>query len=160
MSRWLPALGLAWLLVSADALSQPKPALVRDIDEPGLSPFRESVQVTQSTTTCPPSLASCNVVFSTVPAGKRLVVTYVSTVFFLDSGGTSAEALLTSTGGGFIYLPMPQVQPGIADRYFVSTPVQFYVEPGDAPRITMRGFNFADGRLMSVSVVGYFVTLP
>ena len=93
-------------------------------------------------------------------AGNRLVITYVSAAFFLDAGGNAPEASLTAVGTGFILLPQPTKMIFGVDRYTVATPVTFYVEPGETPRLIMRGFNFADGYTFTVALAGYFVTLP
>lgn len=158
------ALLVAVCLLSATAHAQPKPALVKDANEPGLNPYVESVQVDQDATACQPSapdFSSCVYILSTVPAGRRRVITHVSASFFLTPGGTFPEVFIGSTGGGYVQLPLQPVQSGTAiDRHLVSTPVTFYVEPGDAPRFTLRGFFLVDGRLATLSLSGYDVNLP
>lgn len=169
MSRWGRDSGwltIAWLLVlaSADALAQPKPALTLNTNEPGLNRYVESKQVEQNATACLPAtppFASCVFEMLPVPAGKRLVVTYVSAQYYLSAGATFPEVLLSAAGSGFVMLPMQPVQAGTAvDRHLVATPVTFYVEPGAVPRFTLRGFDILDGRTASLSIVGYVVNLP
>jgi len=151
-------------LVSSGALAQPKPALTLNANEPGLNSYVDSRQVEQNTTTCQPAsppFTSCRFEMAPVPAGKRLVVSYVSASYILSPGATFAEAILGSTGGRFVMLPLQPVQSGaVADRQLVSTPVAFYVEPGESPVFTLRGFEILDGRTASLSVIGHFVTLP
>jgi hypothetical protein len=152
------------LFASFVALAQPKPALVKDANEPGLNPYVEAVQLEQNTTTCQPAsppFSSCSFVLSTVSAGKRRVITYASVSYFLSPGGTFPEVFLGSTGGGYVQLPLQPVQSGtLADRQVVSTPVTFYIEPGESPRFTLRGFDILDSRTATLTLSGYYVNLP
>jgi hypothetical protein len=56
----------------------------QNVNEPGRHPFQESI-VLNSGAGCAPFV--CSTSFSPVPAGKRLVVTYVSAVFVSSNGG-------------------------------------------------------------------------
>lgn len=151
---------VAGLVVSATALAQPKPALTRNLDEPGRNPYVESKQIAASVANCG-TLTSCTFEFATVPADKRLVITYASVTFMLTGGGTVPEAALSAAGTGFIQLPLPTVpHAGTNDRWATASPVTFYVEPGAAPRIIVRGFDLADGFLVTMALSGYYVSLP
>jgi hypothetical protein len=154
------AVGMLTAVLALDALAQPKPALTRNVDEPGRNPYVRSMQVVQNTTNCSAALDQCAATFLVVPDGKRLVITYVSVAFFLAAGGNAPEASLSAAGTGFILLPQPTKMTFGVDRYTVATPVTFYVEPGESPRVIMRGFNFADGYTFTVALAGYLVALP
>lgn len=160
----LLALACALFAASSGALAQPKPALTQNMNEPGLNPYLVSIQPEQDTSNCQPGnppFASCTFVFPVVPLGKRLVVTYASAAYYLSPGATLAEAFLSATGTGFVQLALRPVQSGIvADRQVVATPVTFYVEPGESPRFLLRGFDILDGRTATLSLAGYYVTLP
>lgn len=150
-------------LVATGALAQPKPALVKDADAPGLNPYHESVQLDQDVSRCqvaPPSFNNCRFTLSAVPAGKRLVITYASISYFVSPGATFPEVLLTAPFR-FVQLPLPTVQSSsLVDRLWVASPVTFYVEPGDAPAFLVRAFDILDGRMASMSLTGYYVNLP
>lgn len=145
------------------ALAQPKPALVKDTNEPGLNPYVESTQREQNSTVCQPSggpFGTCDFTLSAVPAGKRLVVTYASVSYYLSPGGTFPEVFLLAPSR-YVQLPLQPVQSGtLADRQVAAGPVTFYVEPGDAPKFTVRGFDILDGRTATLSLSGYYVNLP
>ena len=77
--------GLGWLATPAHA--QTRAALVRDVDNPVLTPFKARVSF---------NLAALNDqrLLTTVPAGKRLVIEHVSYWFFGDTGFSLVFAAL------------------------------------------------------------------
>lgn len=158
---------IAFLSIAASAsmfsphvLAQAKPALVRDIDEPGRNPYQKSIVLNQGAAAGCTTIA-CFFVFDTVPAGKRLVITYVSAGWALASGGAGASAIMYLDGtnsGPTPYLVAP-VNTGF--NYYVSAgPVTFYAEPGYTPTVVVGGQFLATGITAVVHLTGYFVSLP
>ena len=140
----------ALVLATAFAQAQ-KPALTKSVDEPGRSPYTSNV--VQS---CP--LFSCSFVFKPVPVGFRLVVTHASVWYKTDSTSGVTYALLSQTPSGQSYreyLPLPTLT---GSRYVVSSsPVTYYVEPGQTPQIDVTNSLEFPGE---ASISGYLVAIP
>jgi hypothetical protein len=148
------AIVLTALVPVSVALAQPKPALVQNRDEPGRTPYLEAVQVSDSDPQCNPT--ACHYDFTTVPAGKRLVVTHVA-VSVGTSGGTFAAAFLMRNGGDVI--PLGTMQRG-GPRFYLSTPVTYFVEPGQTPRMELVCDAVDEGQYLGAALIGYYVSLP
>jgi hypothetical protein len=165
MKRWKNALwiaaatlGLTALIssVSPDPLAQVRAALVRDVDTPALQPFRASVEY---------SLAFINDqrLITTVPAGKRLVIDYISWTATNPTGQQLVFAgLRTSQFGTFV--SHLQVNPphisatGALVLQDGSLPVQIYFEPGE--EVWISASKSAGGfSTFQIDVHGHFVTL-
>jgi hypothetical protein len=149
-------------LLPATATAQ-KPALVRNVDEPGRSPYQHGVIFNQSPSDC--SNYSCTVYFPAVPAGYRLVVTYASAFYKLGNGSAGGSFASVSLGADYddnarLMLPRPLT---IGDNtYIASGPITYYVEPGRSPILHLDGSPVAtDGGFSAqVTVVGYLVAIP
>lgn len=130
-------------------------ALVRDIDTPALAPF---------TGTASFNLTSLNTqqLITTVPAGKRLVITD----FSYESGGDGAAqlvfiALRKGSLGQLVQVfgvnpPHASVTPGLTLQDG-NQPCVTYFEAGDDVVISA-SYTGAGSRDMNVYVSGYFVT--
>lgn len=153
-SRPVPVTDKA-LLEAAKAIAD---ATRRLGDAAGRTPYQESVVFFQSPSTCGGGV--CRVTFSTVPTGKRLVVTYASAAFILPAADGRPRATLTDwLEGTVLTLPAPQ-NIGSA-TYIVSSPVTFYVEAGKAPRLRLDGSNIeAPAGGATATVVGYLIDAP
>ena len=146
------ALALALAPVSA-AVAQPKPALVKDLEQPG----RDKYQETQSHS-CQDSYA-CYFFFAEVPAGKRLVVTWVSASYPTYDPVDSWGVLFPSDGSGVeLYLgPLPS--PSAGAFRIINTPVAMYVEAGSYPTVELLASGlFSAGA--NVTLVGYYISVP
>ncbi|HEX5227463.1 MAG TPA: hypothetical protein VFW44_07115 [Bryobacteraceae bacterium] len=122
-------------------------ALVRNQDEPGRNPYFESKH-----TVC--SSQGCVIVFSPVPAGQRLVLTFVS-----------AECCEYGPPPKIVQLIKPNVEsqgfPMIASddiTAYTSSPVVAYFEAGETP--AMAAFPPDGGGGLEGTLSGYFVSLP
>ncbi len=116
--------------------AQARPALVKNADEPGRSPY-QAVQTTFN---------NCGVYgfayFPPVPAGKRLVVTYMSGQFQLTVTSKvyarlfAVPSITTNcaviSGVPFAILPVFDLTNLIAS---FSAPTQFYIEEGTVPTL-------------------------
>ena len=148
-ARWAPP---------AAAGAQPKPALVQDIDEPGRNPYQQGMSFVASASTCSNNFA-CSVDFPAVPAGKRLVLTYVSASFCTGQSGQCRRQGRQIPGHRcLLTLPAVTANPAVVGaRYTASGPVTFYYEPGDVPRVTLSAQVHNFGSTDSVTVVGYLI---
>ena len=121
---------------------------VRNLDEPGRSPYQE-VKIFV------PCQVSSNP-FSEVPAGKRLVIKHVSAHFALPiDGGITAVSLNVNE------LKIPQFLNAhllpfntLQNHYSVNDDVLVYSEAGDTPSISYSG---RCGGSATVTLSGYFV---
>ena len=134
------------------ALAQPKPALVQDIDQPGRAKYQESVSHS-----CQDS-STCYFYFSAVPAGKRLVVTWVSAIYELNASGDSQGILYPYdlSGVELYLLPSPNQWAGTSRT--INSPVMMYVEAGSYPSLEILSTLFSGSA--KVTLVGYYLSVP
>ena len=154
---------LCALVLAFEAAAQPKPALVRNTDEPGRNPYLAVVLV--DVDTCTPIPSNCNVDLATVPAGKRLVLTFASAAFLLDTSSPSrggAVSITTSllVAGAGVYLPAAQPAIPGGTLHFATGPITFYVEPGETPRVNILTSLHPAGSKIELTLAGYYVILP
>ena len=126
------------------------------VSSPATQPYQETIHFNQSATTCTQFV--CLVDFPAVPAGKRLVVTYVSARYGLSPGGTGANVEL-GINGSFSEpsILLPAQRTGF-DTHLASGPVTFYVDAGDEPTLGLNGQFVQPASLTaSASIVGYLV---
>jgi hypothetical protein len=114
-------------------------ALVRNQDEPGRNPYSQN-------TSC--FGTGCSLTFPAVPAGERLVVTFVNA----GIGGSGGSPLLLAGHGQDA-------------RYFATTnstlsvvnsPVVAYYDAGETPTLTCS----CSSLLLESTLSGYYVALP
>ncbi len=123
-------------------------ALVRNQDEPGRNPYFE----TRGDSIC--VSGACNLTFSPVPAGQRLVVTFVST-------GYSAFA----PPPPFVILETPskhvqwfQTFATDSTSSYMSSPVVAYYDAGETPVLLCSAAGGTTG--LSGTLSGYYINLP
>jgi hypothetical protein len=108
------------------------PVPVSSIDGPGRVPFVES----ESFINCP-GTSTCQSAFTTpVPAGHRVVITYVSAWMRFGTFPTAILGTLNATVptvGDFLF-NVP-VAPFIVDRQYFAAPVVFYFDAGQIPQL-------------------------
>lgn len=161
----VPALALAALgLAAGEASAQTRPAYVKNVDEPGLVPFRMTFRVTQSDCGC---TNCCFVQSETVPAGKRLVIRkvsgYVSLTAFANLGPVTLSQQTPSFDLTLIATMRPtfrtQWNGGDYPAYEFNDDVLGYVDAGNKARFaiyTGGSWGFTGGL---VSINGYYVGL-
>ncbi len=146
-----------------DALAQLKPALTQDRDEPGRNPWSQSIAYQQNATNCADFPNLCVAVFDSVPAGKRLVITYASVRFIVDSTANQTPIVELES---FLSLPdtaisLPAPQSSSDNRmYTTASPILYFVEAGGPPRIRVLASNLSEFSGLRAALVGYFVNLP
>ena len=149
-NNYLRAATLMLPFLAAAPLATPpahaqRPALVKNIDEKGRTPFAK-------TFTCGGSSGACTISYPAVPANKRLVVEYVNGTFVPVAGGTPSMVLyaLINHEASYSFLPA-----------FVSSNVWIensftlaYFEAADSPQLLIFGVDNA-----SITLAGYLVDL-
>jgi hypothetical protein len=144
-------LGLA---IPCEAVAQSRAALVRDVDTPALQPFRAQAGL---------SLNALNTqqLVTTVPAGKRLVVEYVSWNASNSGSAQIVFAALRSAQFGAIQQyfqvnsPHASATPGFTLQDG-SMPVRVYFEAGEEVWLTVS--SNTTGSNVSISLQGFLVT--
>ena len=151
------AAALASLLPAA--IHAQKPALTQNIDEKGRIPYYAS----QYGTCFNDAINLCYITFPAVPAGYRLVVTYVSINYI---AATSVVANICGFASGnkgsgnapyVLYLPAPTANG--QNTYTYSNPLTAYVEAGAQPNFFLQNaLNSPDTPLVG-TINGYLVNL-
>jgi hypothetical protein len=126
----------------ASPLGVASPLMVRDLDNPARQPFQ--VELDQTT-----------FAFS-VPAGKRLVIEFVSARANSAPGFSLLSINVVTTVGGVTlqhpFVPVFVGKNGVDNSYTVSQPTRLYADPGTTVDITL-----GSG---TVILSGYFVDVP
>jgi hypothetical protein len=137
-----------------------KPTLVRNDAEPGRTPYQQTFFILQNASNCD-SAQDCRINLPAVPAGFRLVINHVSVMFHMAPGGTGAYATLQTNSFGPGTVAFLTASPINATTYLISTPMTYFVEPGETPVIVVQG-NDVDrtGYGAEATVSGYLVSIP
>lgn len=161
-----PALALVALtgLAAGEAAAQVRPAYVKNVDEPGLVPFKMSFRVSQNDCNC---TNCCFVQSETVPAGKRLVIRnvagYVALQAFANLGPVTLSQLTPSNDLTLIATMRPtfrnQWNGGDYPAYEFNDDVLAYVDAGNKARFAIYTGGSWDFRGGLVSISGYYVGL-
>ena len=113
-------------------------ALVRNQDEPGRNPYSQNAAC----------FGSCILTFPPVPAGERLVVTFVNAA--LDDGGGS-PLMLGGHGQDARYFGTTN-----STIFVVNAPVVAYYDAGETPTLTCS----CSSLVLESTLSGYYVALP
>jgi hypothetical protein len=128
-----------------------------------LNPYQESKQFSWNTPSCGNVVPSqCNVTFSPVPAGKRLVVQTVSAQV---NSLFAVEFASLSTPSTVSYLPSvlqttESSSFGVVSGYIIDSQVLLYFEPGQVPTFSLKAQGNNVSFVNVVSISGHFVQLP
>jgi hypothetical protein len=154
-------IGAVCTLAAPPALAQARAALVQSVDEPARNPYQETL----SNTTCRTTTV-CAFDFTTIPAGKRLVLTHISG--YVDTaGGTLPNVFVSSSFGGSQYatLALTGVRgptSGLGTRIFINHNVLAYYGAGESVRgvyhVNGTGDTMSGGALLTLT--GYFINVP
>jgi hypothetical protein len=132
-------------------------ALVENIDEPGRNPYQN-----QAFTNCSGvQFDDCDLTFTTVPAGKRLVLTNITG--FIDTTGVFPNCNIQSHyadnnfGAVFFSGTAGTAYEGIT-RYFVNIPTVTCYGAGETPKLDCS----SSDRFIAVdmALTGYYVSVP
>jgi hypothetical protein len=145
-------------LTSPEAVAQLRAALVKNVDEPGRSPYDA---LASGPASCNADI--CHFFFPVVPANKRLVVTNVSGLTFRQPGVIAlVSSVVTCTNcannRAFLATPTAPVTVSGADAWTFNQTVNVTYEPGTVPTVKV-SFNTDSGFFHNVSVQGYLIDL-
>ena len=126
---FLVCAGVAGLFVADDAAAQVRPAMVRNIDEPALQPFRAAREIYID-------MVNEQLLVTTVPAGKRLVIEHISWYVGAQTGHELVFAGLRSPQYGpyYVYLQINPPHAAATTGYTIqdgSQSVKLYFEAGE-----------------------------
>lgn len=123
-------------------------ALVRNQDEPGRNPYFETHDALCVN-------GGCELVFSPVPAGQRLVLTFVSAQCCEFGPPPRIVSLIKpmKEGQGFPMFPGDDI------TSYASSPVVAYFEAGETP-VMFTSLSSTGGGDLEGTLSGYFVSLP
>ena len=136
---------------SASPLGVALPLVIRDSDNPARQPFQFSGSSTSS-----------GVIVVTVPAGKRLVIEYISGSQSVTNGsgrGFFSALITTQTGNTVskhIVPPTSFDSRGTFTDYHVSQPLRMYLDTGQQLRILFNADSFSS----SVNLTGHYIDTP
>jgi hypothetical protein len=196
--QWIWMCGASALLLTLGIFSRPvallaqavKSTLVRSVDEPGREPYMETMPYSPGTPAAGcssptfvgggplgPFVNNCQIFFSTVPAGKRLIIKDISSRIsivsqgptgFSAEGNLGVSATIGSTGPqpGILFLE-PHTALNVYNNLtnynsiLVShTSVQAYVDAGIGPIFTINVLNGFGSGNSYVTLTGYYVDIP
>lgn len=115
----------------------------------GASAWQQQVAVADSSA-CGPT---CTFSFQPVPAGHRLVITYL----YAQVEASATAVGLTAIGGGSLVNVAVPVGPG---ANFLATPIRLYADAGQVVTAAITRFNLAPSASEAVTLVGYLVPTP
>ena len=174
----LAALGLLFLATLAGAFSGVRAiaqtairaVLVKNIDEPGRSPYQGYVGFSSISTNndyfCTPNGLSCSLYFPPVPAGKRLVVESLTGTVNTPAPGFPLELIVFSEPtfqriGIIPFRLLAGVTGNQQYTYGIDSNARGYVDGGGRVTLTINIFGTASAPVVQgqFSVVGYLVDL-
>jgi hypothetical protein len=170
---FLALAAIVLMLAPGEAIAQ-RPALTKNIDEPGRIPYQQFVSAKPApSSAC--GLNFCTFVLPVVPAGKRLVVTDLYGTVSLQPTGRVHSLRLEVWDRSVIpwvlrnMYEVPQAPDAYYDvaltfqleRYSFQSKLTMYVDAGSVPQVAFwtGGANLHDDWPTEISVVGYLVDL-
>jgi hypothetical protein len=128
---------------------------VRDVDNPGLQPFQQTVVYSGGNGNSATSTL-------TVPAGKRLVVEHVSGVSFGPNPATITLGANAAGSEPVIFLTVHDFfAPTVFASYHGDADVRFYAEPGSVIGVNAyRDSTSATAFFGRLTVIGHLVSVP
>ena len=144
---------------------------MENIDEPGRNPFHADRSFTSNEPS--PGLSCinnfCRNFYGVVPTGKRLVITNVTGVIFVDTPGTIVDVLLYDSNSvsplGTTLIPTsPQGSVFSSNAIGVNAAVLAYFDAGTQPTIEVHTTNpISQAGFIGTSEIalsGYYINLP
>ena len=140
-------------VTAAPAIAQAiKAALVKNVDEPGRTPFQVRLSCGNGSTT------ACNGTSAAIPLGKRLVIQHVSVKIDTLPAGSTVEFLDLSSPEGELYIHPELNSSGFGfDHYVGNANGPLFVDEGQQMRL--HGQASGTGMILQGTVTGYLVDL-
>lgn len=161
MAAGVAALGIIGGMVGGPAVAQIRAALVRDVDNPALQPFRTQIAVTLLAAD-----SSKTVNGPVVPAGKRLVIENASIWGLTQNADFVSGVWLTVPGANPATFTMldpasteKKVVSGSTNIYAYNRPVRLYYEPGETVQAQVFTEGASAGKTVNIYLNGYLVNL-
>jgi hypothetical protein len=135
-------------------MAQVRAALVQDVDQPARAPFQATVQLNFTNFTFTPV---------TIPAGKRLVVDFVSVSGAAGTTGTDIQPIVilnSSVAGNAAssYYIAPQQSGTVPGQFYQNSPVTIYA---DSLSVGPAFAGFTPAFLIfNVTISGHLVSVP
>jgi hypothetical protein len=128
---------------------------IRDVDNPARSPYQEVVRVV-----IPNGAVSGQVVLPGIPAGKQLVIEYVSAsgYFALGQSAYLQVGIVDSAIRHFVPL-LQRFNTGVRTRIIGGQETRIYIEAGKKPSISVIRDGTTGDAIVDVGISGYFVLL-
>ena len=142
-------------------LSSTSPLSIRDVDNPAFQPFQKTALLTQS-----PGTNASSLTIATVPAGKRLVIEFISASGQVPPGqhveSWPVMTVAPPTGGAQHELLVNAQPPAvIGDALFrASQQVRLYADSGSTVQTIIRRNSGAGSATYLMTVSGYLVDVP
>ena len=158
----LALLALVAVLPVSPAQAQTRPALVRDVDNGALQPFRTLISSTLAA-----NETSKFVDGPVVPAGKRLVIENVS-IWIVTEGTDAATGVWLSVGAAnpptyALMDPNSTERKNVGGSSFVTAYnrlVKLYFNPGETVQSQVFFNGTSAGKIANIYLNGYYVNLP
>ena len=149
-------------LAAGTASAQTRAALVKNVDEPGRTPYQTMVDFDPNPPVC--SGAICIIRFPAVPAGKRLVVEHVSVLVGVSGGGQPSflafgDFAVVNSNNIAIITPVfanTGINMGGVMFWALDRPVRVYFEAGAVPKLKLI-LSTNPAFVGEASVVGYLI---
>lgn len=121
----LVLLAVAGKFYAQPVMAQVRAALVQDVDQPARAPFQVTVTVNP--------VSNFNYTQVAIPAGKRLVIDYVSITGAAQASGGAIQpiVLLNSTvagGSGNLYYFAPPANSNLPTQFYMAQPTTIYAD--------------------------------
>jgi hypothetical protein len=152
---FLFALGLVGTFLAGEACAQIRPAMVRSVDEPALQPFRAAREIYLD-------MINEQVLVTTVPAGKRLVIEHISWYVGAQTGHELVFAGLRNPQYGtyYMYLQINPPHAAATTGYTIqdgSQSVKVYFEAGE--EVWLSASRGTAGPIdLNIVIQGHFIT--
>ena len=141
------------LLSAGPAIAQVvRAALVKNVDEKGRSPW----SATRDLFPCPPG--GCTLSLPPIPAGKRLVIEYISGFVIVNTPSTQPVTVeLTVSFVPVAFLPVSFSTVSADTAWIVSSKILAYAEEGTTPQVLVGTSGDAAPGFVGFVVSGYLI---
>ena len=151
----LPCLLVLGATMITSAMAQ-RPAITQDRDQAGRNFYYQQIPCGGVTT------GYCQITFPTVPAGQRLIITYVSVLNQMPVANTIESIDLRILGSSIVAFLNCQMNPGTGGgtvNYTTNEPVFAKFDAGEAPQLVT--FTSSSANFTSLAIIsGYMITIP
>lgn len=131
------------------------PVLVRDVDSNAArQPFQATTNLVFTS-----GFNNQGAFIASVPAGKRLVIEYVSMVLLLPTGQKPSQAEIVTDNFPHFLIATQQGSFGVFDTFSVSQQVRLYADSSVAFNVVRSANDGVDGSL-TATISGYLINVP